>query len=129
MTTLWRKVHNLYSSGAYDWTRDEPVKTRLSGQQCMCIGGAIAYTLTGNPHLMYHPYMHVEAALNRFADHVGHDSTCASARVFEWNDALPYPGGKETVLRTLEELDTIARTECQHTTYEGVCIFCGRESV
>lgn len=131
MDTLWRLVHDLYSTGRYEWNVGEPVGTLNGGQQCMCVGGAIAFILTGKANSMYGLNRRVETALLAFADHVDAptDAVTASERVYKWNDNLPYRDGKETVLRVLEELDVVARAECRHVPYHGVCIFCNREDI
>lgn len=128
MDTLWRKVHNLYTQGTVEWWVGEPVALR-NGRPCMCIGGAIAYVLYGNPETMYNTIGTIPEALTVFADHVNalDGYTTVAERVYKWNDKLSISAGRETVLLALEELDSIARTECQHIPYLGACILCGCE--
>lgn len=107
MTTIWLKAHDLLKE------HGRTVGAPIDGRGCYCVGGAIAQVITGDPYDMeaeeYAP--EVNAALHKFADHVGvlkeydwdGETFLRSGydRVYPWNDNT---ASDEDVFKALMEL-------------------------
>lgn len=109
--TVWLKALNLLKENG----RTTGVPKSFKG--CYCVGGAISEAITGDPNDMEHEEERpeVDAALHRFADHVGVDKTytwdgeifnpSGYDRVYPWNDSLSRTD--EEVYKALQELHDI----------------------